>query len=157
MIRRLATPSLGRAVPPGGVWGGVGGCNTPKLAGRGPWHAGIAFFFKNEDFFAENFGNFCFQKNNVDAAPFQDPPPLGGALKWKGAQILEYTPQPETGWHGPVPRFRGAHTFARLPPVNPSLSSWAYGKEKIRGAEENLPGFFGLFPTSPEKIVCGTN
>jgi hypothetical protein len=26
-----------------------------------------------------------------------------GALEWKGAQILEYTPpQPETGWHGPA-------------------------------------------------------
>jgi hypothetical protein len=34
--------------------------------------------------------NFCFPENF-----------LGGALEWKGAQILEYTPQPETGWHGP--------------------------------------------------------
>jgi hypothetical protein len=38
--------------------------------------------------------------------------------------------------------------------------SWAYGKEKIRGAERNLPDFFGLCPTSPEKfplgkIICG--
>jgi hypothetical protein len=31
-------------------------------------------------------------------------------------------------------------------------SSWAYGKEKIRGAERNLPDFFGLCPTSPEKF-----
>ena len=37
------------------------------------------------------------------------------------------------------------------------LYSWAYGKEKIRGAEKNWPDFFGLCPTSPEKIVCGTN
>jgi hypothetical protein len=29
-----------------------------QLAGRGPWHAGIAKCFKNEDFFAENCGNF---------------------------------------------------------------------------------------------------
>ena len=29
------------------------------------------------------------------------------------------------------------------------LFSWAYGKEKIRGAERNLPDFFGLCPTSP--------
>jgi hypothetical protein len=50
--------------------------------------------------FAKDFGNFRFRKNNVD------PPPsptfsvkifafrkkiLGGALEWKGAQILEYT------------------------------------------------------------------
>jgi hypothetical protein len=32
------------------------------------------------------------------------------------------------------------------------IPSWAYGKEKIRGAERNLPDFFGLCPTSPEKI-----
>ena len=50
-------------MPPGGVGcvcvcgGGGGGCNTPKkvkkgaqLAGRGPWHAGIAKFVKNEGF-----------------------------------------------------------------------------------------------------------
>ena len=32
------------------------------------------------------------------------------------------------------------------------LDAWAYGKEKIRGAERNLPDFFGLCPTTPEKI-----
>jgi hypothetical protein len=35
--------------------------------------------------------------------------------------------------------------------------SWAYGKETIRGSERNLPDLLGLCPTSPEKIVCGTN
>jgi hypothetical protein len=53
----------------GGGGGGCGGCNTPQkkekrgaqLAGRGPWHAGIAKFC-----FAKDFGNFCFRKNNVD-------------------------------------------------------------------------------------------
>ena len=29
-----------------------------QLAGRGPWHPGIAKFLKMKDFFAENFGNF---------------------------------------------------------------------------------------------------
>jgi hypothetical protein len=28
--------------------------------------------------------------------------------------------------------------------------TWAYGKEKIRGAERNLPDFFRLCPTSPK-------
>ena len=38
-----------RAVPPGG--GGVGGVTRgAQLAGRGPWHAGIAKFLKNEGF-----------------------------------------------------------------------------------------------------------
>ena len=37
----------------------------------------------------------------------------------------------------------------------PYIWSWAYGKEKFRGAERNVPDFFGLCPTSPEKIVCG--
>jgi hypothetical protein len=32
------------------------------------------------------------------------------------------------------------------------VETWAYGKEKIRGAEINLPDFFGLCPTSPEKF-----
>ena len=36
------------------------------------------------------------------------------------------------------------------------LFSWAYGKEKIRGAERNLPDFFGLCPRCqknfPEKL-----
>jgi hypothetical protein len=33
-------------------------------------------------------------------------------------------------------------------------SSWVYGKEKIRGAERNLPNFFGLCPSCnfPEKL-----
>ena len=30
--------------------------------------------------------------------------------------------------------------------------TWAYGKEKIRGAEKNLPDFFGFCPTSPENF-----
>ena len=34
--------------------------------------------------------------------------------------------------------------------------TWAYGKEKIRGAERNLPDFFGLCPRCqknfPEKL-----
>jgi hypothetical protein len=29
---------------------------------------------------------------------------------------------------------------------------WAYGKEKIRGAERNLPDFFGICPTDPENF-----
>ena len=51
----------------------------------------------------------------------------------------------------------------KLPPVphpRPQAQARAapsYGKEKIRGAERNLPDFFGLCPTSPENIVCGTN
>ena len=40
--------------------------------------------------------------------------------------------------------------------IQPLRHPWAYGKEKFRGAE-NVPDFFGLCPTSPEKIVCGTN
>ena len=32
--------------------------------------------------------------------------------------------------------------------------TWAYGKEKIRGAERNLPDFFGLYPHCP-KIFSG--
>ena len=36
------------------------------------------------------------------------------------------------------------------------LDPWAYGKEKIRGAERNLPDFFGLCPRCqknfPEKL-----
>jgi hypothetical protein len=34
--------------------------------------------------------------------------------------------------------------------------TWAYRKEKIRGAERNLPDFFGLCPTSAEKFFSGT-
>jgi hypothetical protein len=35
-------------------------------------------------------------------------------------------------------------------------SAWAYGKEKIRGAERNLPDFFGKnFPEKLSKIVVG--
>ena len=30
--------------------------------------------------------------------------------------------------------------------------SWAYGKEKIRGAERNLPDFFGLCPSCQKKF-----
>ena len=37
------------------------------------------------------------------------------------------------------------------------IQTWAYRKEKIRGAERNLPDFFGLCPTSDEKIFSGTN
>jgi hypothetical protein len=37
-----------------------------------------------------------------------------------------------------------------------STNAWAYGKEKIRGAERNLPDFFGLCPRCqknfPEKL-----
>jgi hypothetical protein len=29
---------------------------------------------------------------------------------------------------------------------------WAYGKEKIRGAERNLPDFFGLCPRCQKKF-----
>jgi hypothetical protein len=52
-------------------------------------------------------GTFVF--GNITSTP--PPPPFAfrknsfeGALEWKGAQILEYTPppQPETGWHGPA-------------------------------------------------------
>ena len=56
--------------------------------------------------FAKDFGNFCFpkihcrkyilRKNLCFPEKF-----FKGGLEWKGAQILEYTPQPETGWHGP--------------------------------------------------------
>ena len=31
-------------------------------------------------------------------------------------------------------------------------TSWAYGKEKIRGAERNLPDFFGLCPSCQKKF-----
>ena len=37
------------------------------------------------------------------------------------------------------------------------MQAWAYGKEKFRGAERHVPDFFGLCPTSPEKIVYGTH
>ena len=66
--------------------------------------------FKMKDFFAENFGNFakdfgnfCFRKNNVDLPPSPTFSGkifafrknfFGGALEWKGAKILEYTPPP---------------------------------------------------------------
>jgi hypothetical protein len=39
-----------------------------------------------------------------------------------------------------------------LPYFKSSSHAWAYGKEKIRGAERNLPDFFGLCPTSPKKL-----
>jgi hypothetical protein len=75
-------------------------------------------FPKMKDFsacFAKDFGNFCFLKITSTSRHNQPPPVanifrknfcfpenfLGGALEWKEAQILEYTPQPETGWHGP--------------------------------------------------------
>ena len=35
------------------------------------------------------------------------------------------------------------------------VSSWAYGKEKIRGAERNLPDFFGLCPRCQKKFSGG--
>jgi hypothetical protein len=42
------------------------------------------------------------------------------------------------------------------------IPPWAYGKEKIRGAERNLPDFFGMcpscqnnFPEKLSKIVVG--
>ena len=35
---------------------------------------------------------------------------------------------------------------------SPNFCAWAYGKEKIRGAEKNLPDFFGFCPTSPENF-----
>jgi hypothetical protein len=44
--------------------------------------------------------------------------------------------------------FRANFCFGR--PMFPF--AWAYGKEKIRGAERNLPDFSWLFPTPPEKI-----
>jgi hypothetical protein len=34
---------------------------------------------------------------------------------------------------------------------------WAYRKEKIRGADWNLPDFFGLCPTTTEKFFSRTN
>ena len=36
--------------------------------------------------------------------------------------------------------------------VPAQLEPWAYGKEKIRGAERNLPDFFGLFPRCQKKF-----
>jgi hypothetical protein len=33
-----------------------------------------------------------------------------------------------------------------------TVGSWAYGKEKIRGAERNLPDFFGLCPRCQKKF-----
>ena len=32
------------------------------------------------------------------------------------------------------------------------IPPWAYGKEKIRGAERNLPDFFGLCPSCQKKF-----
>jgi hypothetical protein len=32
------------------------------------------------------------------------------------------------------------------------MAAWAHGKEKIRGAERNLPDFFGLCPRCQKKI-----
>jgi hypothetical protein len=81
-----------------------------QLAGRGPWHAGIAKFLKMKDFFAENFGNFVLRKISgtfVFEKITSTSPPIAniflkifcfpgsffwGALEWKGAKILEYTP-----------------------------------------------------------------
>ena len=34
----------------------------------------------------------------------------------------------------------------------PRDQTWAYGKEKIRGAERNLPDFFGLCPSCQKKL-----
>jgi hypothetical protein len=62
--------------------------------------------------FAKDFGNFCFPKTHCRPLP-----PPRGALEWKGAQILEYTPpQPETGWHGPayVVRTKSDHSPRRF-------------------------------------------
>jgi hypothetical protein len=39
---------------------------------------------------------------------------------------------------------------------NPTqFNTWAYGKEKIRGAERNLPDFFGLCPHCPKLLSGG--
>ena len=46
---------MGITPPPPPKKSKIGG---PNLRGGGPWHAGIAKCFKNEDFFAENCGNF---------------------------------------------------------------------------------------------------
>jgi hypothetical protein len=32
------------------------------------------------------------------------------------------------------------------------MAAWAHGKEKIRGAERNLPDFFGLCPRCQKEI-----
>ena len=112
---------MGITPPPPPKKSKIGG---PNLRGGGPWHAGIAKCFKNEDFFAENCGNFwkklfcerfrelLFSKKitSTTLSPtfsgknFCFPEIffyLVGALEWKGAQIWEYTPpQPETGLHG---------------------------------------------------------
>jgi hypothetical protein len=37
-----------------------------------------------------------------------------------------------------------------------SPRAWAYGKEKIRGAERNLPDFFGLCPRCQKKFSAET-
>ena len=40
-----------------------------------------------------------------------------------------------------------------IPAVDETCSRpWAYGKEKIRGAERNLPDFFGLCPSCQKKF-----
>ena len=46
--------------------------------------------------------------------------------------------------------------FTKSAPAKSTPVTWAYGKEKIRGAERNLPDFFELCPrcqkTFPEKL-----
>jgi hypothetical protein len=42
------------------------------------------------------------------------------------------------------------HTFIYR---NLNRQTWAYGKEKIKGVERNLPDFFGLCPEKLSKIV----
>ena len=88
-----------------------------QLAGRGPWHAGIANFLKRKDFFAENLGNFwkkvvllkisgTFVFEKITSTP--PPPPRrqhfplgGGPWNVRGPKFWNTPPQPETGWHGP--------------------------------------------------------
>jgi hypothetical protein len=41
---------------------------------------------------------------------------------------------------------------AEQPASTACLLAWAYGKGKIRGAERNLPDFFGLCPRCQKKI-----
>ena len=66
-------------------------------------------------------------------------PSWGKAIKAKyGRMDLEYSLDGKT-WLKVITQFK--HTW-----------SWAYGKEKIRGAERNFPDFFGLCPRCQKKF-----
>ena len=75
---------------------GGGGAN---LRGGGPGMLELQNFFKMKDFFAENFGNFW---KKVVLRKILGTFVFGKILLSGKFFFGGPTPQPETGWHGPV-------------------------------------------------------